>query len=81
MASKSGETLTDCTAWAGRQNDIKAAMRTTTPMTPRQPPEARFGDRFAYAAPRERLLRFFKTGSVKIGPRQSWTRVAFDQAE
>src|SRR6478609_9016972 len=56
-------------------------MRTTTPMTPRQAPKARFGGRVAYASPEEDRRRLFKIRSVKIGPRQSWTRVAFDQPE
>src|SRR5271170_6442002 len=83
MASESTETLIDCTANDGAPKAVSEAIRTTTPRRTRQAlaaPEARFASRPGRSA-RARARRQSKGCSVKIGPRQSWTRVALDQRE
>src|SRR5580658_5967573 len=83
MASESTETLTDCTADAGAPKAMREAISTTTPMTTRHAPaapEARFAGRPARSA-RAARLRSLNGCSVKIGPRQSRTRVALDERE
>src|ERR1700734_1465842 len=82
MASESTETLTDCTADAGPPKAVSEAIKTTTPKRTRQAraaPEARLVRRPARSARARARLRSLMSCSVKIGPRQSRTRVALDQ--